>query len=91
MIDPSYAILRRPVEASFVGIVSVSVPAVTVCEENVYTAIALLDCELLYSKTQSVGPTVTVVYVIDAEGVQYAVVPDVVGAVAFVTVTPPAV
>lgn len=71
--------------------VNVSVPAVTVCDENVYAAIALFDCVLLYSSTQSVGPTVTVVYAIDAEGVQYAVVPEVVGAVAFVTVTPPAV
>jgi hypothetical protein len=47
-------------------------------------------CVELYSSTQSVGPTVTVVKVIDADGVQYAVVPDVVGGVAFVTVTPPA-
>jgi hypothetical protein len=40
--------------------------------------------------TASVGPIVTVVYVIDAEGVQYAVVPDEVGALALVTATPPA-
>ena len=76
---------------SLVGIVSVRVPAVSVCDENVYAAIARFDCVLLYSKTQSVGPTVTVVKTIDAEGVQYAVVPEVVGGVAFVTVTPPAV
>mgnify|MGYP001767537052 CR=1 FL=1 len=51
---------------------------------------ALFDCVELYSSTQSVAPIVIVVYTIDADGVQYAVVLDEVGAVAFVTVTPPA-
>jgi hypothetical protein len=37
----------RALLASLVGIVSVNVPAVTVCDPNVWTLIALFDCELL--------------------------------------------
>ena len=39
-----YAILNSPVEASFVGIVSVNVPAVIVCDPKVKTATALFPC-----------------------------------------------
>ena len=78
------------------GIVSVNVPAVIVCEPNVCTEIALLLCVELYNNTVSNAvPKVTVVYVIEADGVKNPT-PAVaelfvdVGAVAAVTVTPPA-
>jgi hypothetical protein len=79
------------------GIVKVNVPEVTVCDPKVWTLIDLLFCVELYSSTQSNAVVkVTVVYVILAEGVQYAT-PAVteefvaVGPVALVTSTPPAV
>jgi len=77
--------------------VSVNVPAVMVCEPNVWTLIALLLWVELYNNTASNAVVnVTVVYTIDAEGVKKptpAVAEEFVdvGAVAFVTVTPPAV
>ena len=80
----------------FVGIVSVNVPAVIVCEPNVCTETALLLCVELYNNTVSNAVLkVTVVYVIEADGVKNAT-PAVaellvaVGGVAVVTVTPPA-
>jgi hypothetical protein len=85
-----YAIWIRAVPAAFVGMVSVKLPAVTVCEENVYDPIALLLRVELYSSAQSVV-NVTVVHDTDALGVQYAVVPELVGTVALVTAAPPAV
>ena len=73
-----------------------NVPAVMVCEPNVWTLIALLLWVELYNSTASNAvASVTVVYVIEAEGVKNAT-PAVddelveVGAVAFVTATPPA-
>ena len=72
-------------------------PAVIVCEPNVYAPTALLLCDELYSSIVSNAVlNVTLVYVTEAEGVQYAVpaVGEVlveVGAVALVIVTPPAV
>ena len=77
--------------------VSVNVPAVMVCEPNVWTLIALSLCVELYNNTQSNAVVkVTVVYTKDAEGVKKPTpaVADAfvdVGAVAFVTVMPPAV
>jgi hypothetical protein len=71
--------------------VSVRVPAVTVCAENVYAATERLACVLLKIRTQSVGPMVTDEYTSEADGVQNAVVPEEVGAVALVTVIPVAV
>ena len=85
------------VEVVLLGMVSVNVPAVMVCEPNVYTPTALLDWVELYINTVSNAVVnVTFVYTSDAEGVQYAVpaVADVLvdaGTVALVTVTPPAV
>jgi len=77
---------------SLVGIVNVKLPAVTVCDPNVNVAIALSPWVLLYSKTASNAVArVTVVHANEALGVQNAVVPDDVGSVALVTVTPPAV
>jgi len=82
----------RALVASLVGMVNVKLPAVTVCEPKVCTLTARLDCVLLYNSTASKAvDSVTVVQANDALGVQYAVVPDVVGGVALVTVTPPAV
>ena len=81
----------------FAGIVSENVPAVMVCEPNVWTLIALLLCVELYSSTVSKAvDSVTVVKVKLAEGVKNATpaVADVLvelGGVAFVTVIPPAV
>lgn len=72
------------------GIVNVKLPEVTVCDENVYDPTALSLCVSLYSNAQSVV-NVTVDHDTDADGVQYAVVPELVGAVAFVTAAPPAV
>ena len=46
-VEFSYAIRSKPVELSFVGIVSVNVPAVIVCEPNVWTLTALLPCVAL--------------------------------------------
>ena len=78
--------------ASFVGMVSVKVPAVTVCDPNVWTLTALLLCVLLYKSTASNAVVkVTLVYVMLALGVTNAVVPLVLGAVPNVTATPPAV
>ena len=77
--------------------VSVNVPAVMVCDPNVCTLTALLLWVELYTKTQSNAVlSVTVVYTKDAEGVKNATpaVADelvAVGAVAAVTVIPPAV
>ena len=79
------------------GMVRVNVPAVIVWLPNVCTLTALFDCEELYSNTASNAvPKVTLVYVIEAEGVTNAtpavaeeLVP--VGAVPIVTFTPPAV
>jgi hypothetical protein len=79
------------------GIVKVKVPAVMVCEPNVWTLIALLLWVELYNSTQSNAVVkVTVVYTKEAEGVKNptpAVADEFVdvGAVAFVTVIPPAV
>jgi hypothetical protein len=92
MVDP-YAIWMSAVPAALVGMVSVKLPAVTVCDENVYEPTARPKpptcCVLLYSSAQSVV-NVTPVHATDAEGVQYAVVPELVGAVALVTAAPPA-
>jgi hypothetical protein len=80
-----------------VGIVKVKLPAVIVCEPNVYTPTALLLCDELYINSVSKAVlNVTLAYVTEAEGVQYAVpaVAEVLveaGAVALVIVTPPAV
>jgi hypothetical protein len=53
------------------GIVNVNVPAVIVWSPKVYTATALLDWVELYIKTAlNAVVNVTVVYVIEAEGVQ---------------------
>jgi len=88
---------NRAVVVVLEGMVNVKVPAVIVWEPKVWTLIALRDCVKLYISTQSNAvDSVTVVYVIEAEGVQYPTpaVADAfveVGAVAFVTVTPPAV
>lgn len=73
--------------------VNVNVPAVTVCAPNVYTPIASEPVEdALYSSTVSNAVVrVTVGYTMEADGVHSAPVPDTDGAVAFVTVTPPAV
>tara|TARA_R110002126_G_scaffold52395_2_gene142502 strand:+ start:406 stop:642 length:237 start_codon:yes stop_codon:yes gene_type:complete len=77
--------------------VKVKVPAVMVWEPKVWTLIALLLWVELYNNTASNAVVkVTVVYTIDAEGVKNPTpaVADAfveVGAVAFVTVTPPAV
>jgi hypothetical protein len=58
-------------EVVFDGIVSVKLPAVIVCEPNVWTDTALLLCVELYSSIVSNAVlNVTVVYVIEAEGVQ---------------------
>ena len=77
---------------SFVGMVNVKLPAVIVCDPNVCTDTAFLPAAVeLYTNTASKGVVkVTFVQLKLALGVQYAVVPDVVGAVALVTVTPPA-
>jgi hypothetical protein len=77
--------------------VSVNVPAVMVWEPNVCTLTALLLWVELYTNTQSNAVlNVTVVYTKDAEGVKKptpAVADEFVdvGAVAVVTVIPPAV
>jgi hypothetical protein len=77
--------------------VSVNVPAVMVWEPNVCTLTALLLWVELYTNTQSNAVlSVTVVYTKDAEGVKKPTpaVADAfvdVGAVAVVTVIPPAV
>jgi hypothetical protein len=77
--------------------VSVNVPAVMVWEPNVCTLTALSLCVELYTNTQSNAVlSVTVVYTKDAEGVKKPTpaVADAfvdVGAVAAVTVIPPAV
>lgn len=80
----------RAVVGPLVGIVSVKLPDVTVCDEKVYDPTDLLERVELYSNAQSVVNE-TVVHDTLALGVQYAVVPELVGAVAFVTVAPPAV
>ena len=79
------------------GIVSANVPAVMVWLPNVYTPTALLDwVELYKSIALNAVLKVTLVYVIEAEGVQNAT-PAVAealvdeGVVALVTATPPAV
>jgi hypothetical protein len=88
---------NRAVDVVFEGMVKVKVPAVIVCEPNVWTLTALSLCVELYINTVSNAVvSVTVVYVMLADGVQYAT-PAVAelllakGAVALVTVTPPAV
>jgi len=74
------------------GIVRVKLPAVTVWAPKVYTATALFDWVELYRRQVSNEvDRVTVVQEKLALGVQNAVVPEEVGAVALVTVTPPAV
>lgn len=79
------------VPAALVGMFSVSVPAVTVVDPKLKVSIARFDCVLLYNNTVSNAvDSVTDEYTIAAEGVQNAVVPEVVGAVPLVTVTPPA-
>lgn len=79
------------VPAAFVGMFKVNVPAVIVVEPKLKLSTArLLWLELYKSTVSNAVDNVTVEYTIAAEGVQYAVVPEVVGAVAFVTVTPPA-
>lgn len=81
----------------FVGIVNVNVPAVIVCEPNVCTETDLLLWVELYNNTVSNAVLkVTVVYVIEADGVKNATPAVVellvaVGAVAVDIVTPPAV
>jgi hypothetical protein len=75
---------------SLVGILIVKVPALTVVEPKVYDATALFDCVELYSNTQSKAVArVTVPYDSAADGVEYAVVPELVGATQ-VKVIPPA-
>jgi hypothetical protein len=43
----------KAVDVVFDGIVKVNVPAVMVCEPNVWTLIALRDCVKLYNNTVS--------------------------------------
>ena len=75
-----------------VGCVRVKFPAVTVWELNVNTATALLLWVELYKSQQSNAvPKVTVVQAKLAEGVQYVMSDALAGALALVTVTPPAV
>jgi hypothetical protein len=79
------------VPAAFVGMFSVKVPLFNVVEPKLNARIARFAWLELYNNTVSNAvANVTELYTIAAEGVQYAVVPEVVGAVAFVTVTPPA-
>jgi hypothetical protein len=86
----------KAVVVVLLGMVSVNVPAVIVWLPNVCTLTALFDCEELYNNTASNAvDKVTLVYVIEAEGVTNAT-PAVaelfvaVGTVPMVTATPPA-
>lgn len=85
----------KPVEASLVGIVSVNVPAVTVCEPNVWTdtanSVTLVDLLLIISKASNAPLDVSAAHDRDALGVQNAVVPVAAGAVALVIKAPFAV
>jgi hypothetical protein len=85
----------RPVVRSFVGMLIVKLPAVTVCDPKVKTATALPAVLLeLYKSTASNAAIVAVVHENAADGVQKAIMPVppvLAGAVALVTVTPPAV
>ena len=65
-------------------------PDVTVCDEKVYDPTDLLERVELYNNAQSVVNE-TVVHDTDADGVQYAVGPELVKTVPFVTAAPPAV
>jgi hypothetical protein len=61
----------RAAEVVLEGIVNVKLPAVIVCEPNVWTDTALLLCvELYISIVSNAVLSVTFVYVIEAEGVQ---------------------
>lgn len=79
--------------ASLVGIVNVKFPAVIVCEPNVKVPTAFLPAavSLYMVKASNAVAKVTVVQAIDALGVQKAVVPVEVGAVALVNAAPVAV
>jgi hypothetical protein len=73
------------------GIDNVKLPDVTDCEPKVKTPTARLPWLELYIITESKLDKVSPVHEKLPDGVQYAVEPDVAGAVAFGTATPPAV
>ena len=87
-----YASRIRPVDASFVGMVNVNVPVVTVCEPKVNTATAGFPAAVsLYMRMASNAVPVKPDPVVqDAEGVKNAVVPLLLGGVAMVKSRPPA-